>query len=71
MRHANMFFIEQIQYANGHLRIYTTDTSTVLKYNQSSNISGTKSQNLIVCLLSLQLILGNLLKPGVESRMKI
>ena len=41
------------------------------KYHQISNISGTKSQNLNVCRLVLQLSLHNLLKPGVKSRMKM
>ena len=36
-----------------------------------SNISSTKSQNLNVCRLVLQLSLPNPMKPGVKSRMKM
>ena len=40
-------------------------------YRQSSNIRRSKSQNLYVSLLVLQLSLRNSLKPGVKSRMKM
>ena len=40
-------------------------------YRQTSNISSTKSQNLNVSHLVLQLSLPNPLKPGVKSRMKM
>ena len=40
-------------------------------YRQTSNTSRTKSQNVNVSRLVLQLSLRNLLKPGVESRMKM
>ena len=40
-------------------------------YRQTSNISGTKSQNLNVSGLVLQLSLHNLLKQGVKSRMNM
>ena len=40
-------------------------------YCQTSNIWHTKSQNLIVSRVILQLSLPNLLKPGVKSRMKM
>ena len=40
-------------------------------YRQISNISHTKSQNLNVSRLILQLSLYNILKPGVKSRMKM
>ena len=40
-------------------------------YHQISNISSTKSQNLNVSHLVLQLSLCNILKPGVEWRMKM
>ena len=40
-------------------------------YHQTSNISHTKSQNLNVSRLVLQLSLPNPLKPGVKSRMKM
>ena len=41
------------------------------EYRQISNISCTKSQNLNVSHLALQLSLPNPLKPGVKSRMKM
>ena len=41
------------------------------RYRQISNISHTKSQNLNVSRLALQLYLRNLLKPAVQSRMKM
>ena len=41
------------------------------KYRQISNISRTKSQNLNVSRIVLQLSLPNPLKPGVKSRMKV
>ena len=41
------------------------------KYRQTSNISRTKSQNLNVSRLVLQLSLPNPLKPGIKSRMKM
>ena len=41
------------------------------KYRKVSNISRTKSQNLIVSDLVLQLSLPNPLKLGVKSRMKM
>ena len=40
-------------------------------YRQTSNIRHTKSENLNVSRLVLQLSLRNLLKPGVKSRMKM
>ena len=40
-------------------------------YSRISNITRTKSQNLNVSRLVLQLSLCNLLKPGVKSRMKM
>ena len=40
-------------------------------YRQVSNIRGTKSQNLDVSRLGLQLSLRNILKPGVKPRMKM
>ena len=40
-------------------------------YRQISNIRHTKSQNLIVSCIVLQLSLCNLLKPGVDSKMKM
>ena len=40
-------------------------------YRQVSNIRRTKSLNLNVSCLVLQLSLHNLLKPGVKSRMKM
>ena len=40
-------------------------------YRQISYISRTKSQNLNVSHLVLQLCLSNILKPGVKSRMKL
>ena len=43
----------------------------VMCYRQTSNTSFTKSQNLNVSHLVLQLSLGNVLKPGVKSRMKM
>ena len=45
--------------------------SDVLMYRQTSNISCTKSQNLNVSHLVLQLSLANPLKPCVKSRMKM
>ena len=42
-----------------------------LLYRQTSNISGTRSQNLNNSRLVLQLSLHNPLKPGVKSRMKM
>ena len=42
-----------------------------IKYRQTSNISCTKSLNLNVSCLVLQLSLPNPLKPGVKSRMKM
>ena len=47
-----------------------SETSEV-KYSQISNISGTKSQNLTVSRLVLQLSLCNMLNPGVKLRMKM
>ena len=41
------------------------------EYHQTSNIRCTKSQNLNVSHLILQLSLPHLLKPGVKSRMKM
>ena len=41
------------------------------KYRKSSNIRGTKSQNLNESRLVLQLPLPNPVKPGVQSRMKM
>ena len=43
----------------------------ILVYRQISNISRTKSQNLNVSRLVLQLPLPNPVKPGVKSRMKM
>ena len=40
-------------------------------YCKISNIKGTKSQNLNVSRLILQLSLPNPMKPGVKSRMKM
>ena len=40
-------------------------------YHQISNISGTKSPNLNVSCLVLQMSLPNPLKPGVKWRMKM
>ena len=40
-------------------------------YRQISNISRTKSQNLIVSRLVLQLSMSNALKPDVKLRMKM
>ena len=40
-------------------------------YRKLSNIRGTNSQNLNVSRLVLQLLLPNLLKPGVKKRMKM
>ena len=40
-------------------------------YRKTASISGTKSQNLNVYNLVLQLSLLNPLKPGVKSRMKM
>ena len=42
-----------------------------MTYHQTSNISRTKSRNLNVYRLVLQLSFPNPLKPGVKSRMKI
>ena len=42
-----------------------------INYRQTFNISSTKSQNVNVSGLILQLSLCNLLKPGVKSRMKM
>ena len=42
-----------------------------LMYRQTSNISRTKTQNLIVPCLVLQLSLSNPMKPGLKSRMKM
>ena len=42
-----------------------------MDYHQISNISYTKSQNLIVSHLVLQLSLANLLKPCVKLKMKM
>ena len=42
-----------------------------LHYRKVSNISGTKSPNLIVSRLVFQLYLPNPIKPGVRSRMKM
>ena len=42
-----------------------------MSYNQTSNIRHTKSQNLNVSCLALQLSLCNLLKPGVKLRIKM
>ena len=47
------------------------EVSWVSHYRQVSNIRRTKSQNLNVSCLVLQLSLHNLLKPGVYSRMKM
>ena len=41
------------------------------EYYQTSNISGTKSQNYNVSRIVLQLSLPSPLKPGVKSRMKL
>ena len=41
------------------------------KYRKISNIRRTKSQNLNVSRLVLQLSLSNPMKPGVKSRMKM
>ena len=41
------------------------------RYHQISNISGTKSPNLNVSCLVLQMSLPNPLKPGVKWRMKM
>ena len=46
-------------------------THLEINYHQTSNISGTKSQDLNVSRLALQLFLRNLLRPSVKSRMKI
>ena len=42
-----------------------------LRYRKTSSISRTKSQNLYVSNLVMQLSLLNPLKPGVKSRMKM
>ena len=42
-----------------------------IEYRKLSNISHTKSQNLNVSCLALQLPLRNILKPGVKWRMKM
>ena len=57
-----------------HLRMcvdYAAVFCWISKYPQISNIRCTKSQNLNVSCLVLQLSLRNLLKPGVKSRMKV
>ena len=41
------------------------------RYHQTSHISHTKSLNLNISLLILQMSLSNPLKPGVKSRMKM
>ena len=43
----------------------------IYEYRQISNIRRTKSQNLNVSRLVLQLSLRSILKPGVKSRMKM
>ena len=50
---------------------YTAVFCWISEYRQVSNIRHTKSQNLNVSCLVLQLSLRNLLKPGVKSRMKV
>ena len=45
--------------------------NVVAHYRQTSNISGTKSQNWNVSRLVLQLFFANPLKPDVKSRIKI
>ena len=42
-----------------------------LIYHQTCNIYGTKSQNLNMSRLDLQLLLPNTLKLGVKARMKM
>ena len=59
------------------IRIYyvlcskTYSTCGNLFYRKTSSISRTKSQNLNVCHLVLQLSLPNPLKPNVKLRMKM
>ena len=52
-------------------RIYHYCTRPHVYYRQTSDRSNTKSQNLNVSRLILQLLLPNPLKPKVKSRMKI
>ena len=47
------------------------DNALQLMHRQTSDISRTKSQNLNVSRLVLQLSLPNTLNPGVKSKMKI
>ena len=58
------------------LSYYLADSSRMLKesvftYSKISNISRTKSPNLNVSRLVLQLCLPNPMKSGVKSRMKM
>ena len=52
-----------------HLGIY--DCRQFKHYRKVSNIKRTKSKNIEVFRLVLQLSLPNTLKPGVKSRMKM
>ena len=57
--------------ALSYLECFSWLITQYLNYCQTSNISGTKSQNLDVSRLILQLTLPNPLKPSFESRMKM
>ena len=54
-----------------HYQIYLFYNMPQWTYRKISNISRTKSQNLNVSRLVLQLSLPNPMKPGVKSRMKM
>ena len=59
-------FVEQFQTITKMASVYT-----VIYYRKTSSISRTKSQNLNVSCILLQLSSLNPLKPGVKLRMKM
>ena len=64
---SHMHTVEQSMGTYDTIYAYIENTT----YRQISNIRCTKSQNLNVSHLVLQLSLGIILKPGVKSRMKM